>query len=194
MVSCGSGCWLLTSPRLRVFSPCTTLSWIHEAMCRSWRCKQCKRVSFAVMINQALKACLGFFVVVSSGCFMLKHWLCVCDFPVWSCHVCCPQSSWNELSLSGLGHQWLSILWHKELASCCTCYARGVMFLSPWFTERSVYWRRFKIHYSLVLPRKTVEHSKAKAEVRAGKSRSWYFIDNFSCICVTLLDPSWIWD
>lgn len=66
-----------------------------------------------------------------------------------------------------LGHQWLSILWLKELASCCTCYARGVMFLSPWFTEQSVYWRRFKIHYRLVLPRKIVEEH-SKIEVRTG--------------------------
>lgn len=64
---------------------------------------------------------------------------------------------------TGLGHQWLSILWHKELASCCTCYARGV---KPLIHRAERILEEIKIHYSLVLPRKIVEQSIAKAEVR----------------------------
>lgn len=181
----------------RFFSVCF-LTHHHEMLYKSWWCEQCKCVTISV-IHLLLTADfsvitlqrwqLGFFFVTVD---MLKLWLCVSDFTVWSCHVCSLQSSWSGVSLNGLGHQWLSILWHKEPTSCCTCYARGVMFLSPWFTERSVYWRRFKIHYSLVLPRKIVEQSIAKAEVRTGslqeKDKHWFFIDNFACICVILLN------
>lgn len=105
--------------------------------------------------------------------FRSKAWLCDCDL---SAHFCVHslQSSWSRFSQNRHGHQWLSILWLKERASCCTCYARGVMFLTPWFTQQSIYWRRFKIHYHLVLPRKIVEqHSTIEVNTGLLQKKRW---------------------
>lgn len=95
------------------------------------------------------------------------------------------QSSWSGPKWDRLGHQWPSVLWLKELAPCCTCYARGVMFLSSWFTEQSIYWRRFKIHYRLVLPKKGVEQ-RGEIEVGTGllQEKTSALILNWSFFCL----------
>lgn len=184
MVSCG---WVLTphlsTARVFVFvffllCVCThTLSQMYEILCKSCKCKRCK-------MQKHLESdifCLFVF------CFHDEAtWLCDCDFSVCSLSCLLPISSQSRCSQNRLGHQWLSILWLKEWASCCTCYARDVMFLSPWFAQQSIYWRRFKVHYHLVLPRKTVEqHSIIEVNTGVLQKKRWAQILHLS-LCLHL--------
>lgn len=73
-----------------------------------------------------------------------------------SCLACFLQSSWSGLWQSRHGHQWLSILWHKEWASLLYLLCKRCDVPQPLIHRAE---QRFKIHYTLVLPRKIVEHS-----------------------------------
>lgn len=168
-----------------VFSLCLcthTPSQIYEILCTSWKCKWFKCIAIIIpllmtadLVLQHLESDLFicFFLFVFCFGFAVKHGYVIVTL---SAHfrVHSLQSSWSRFSQNRLGHQWLSILWLKERASCCTCYARGVMFLSPWFTQQSIYWRRFKIHYHLVLPRKIVEqHSTIEVNTGLLQKKRW---------------------
>lgn len=116
--------------------------------------------------HQSMKYCANHEDVNSSNSSLLDSRFSLatldCDFP--DCSLSCPfpakqlewaftERTWTSMALYPVAQR-ASILLYLLCKRCDVPQP-------PRFTEQSIYWRRFKIHYRLVLPRKIVEqHSE----------------------------------